>query len=112
LARVWEEEDWGWARARENGGWECEWCCEFCASAGFPSMESLLGERVGRDGGGADESKRESVGELEYLRGDERLFERTRGSTVHSCLGIVFIAVVVVVEDKDNIPSFSPANSV
>jgi hypothetical protein len=95
LQKVWEDDDdWGWARAREKGGCECELCCEFWASAGLPSMESRLGESVGRDGGGADESKRERAGELEYLRGDERLFERTRGRTVHS---------VFIVGDNDGL---------
>lgn len=58
----------------------------------MPSIESLLVERVGRDGGGADESKRESADEFEYLRDeDETLFERTLGSTVQRCFWIVFI---------------------
>ncbi|KAF9441925.1 hypothetical protein P691DRAFT_790318 [Macrolepiota fuliginosa MF-IS2] len=65
FVRVWVEEDWGWVSAREKGG---------CLA----SMDSRLDDSTGRDGGGAEESKRARAG-LEYSRGDDTLLDRTRG---------------------------------
>ncbi len=47
-------------------------------------MESLPDEREGRDGGGGEESKRDKAAEFAYSLGDDTLFERTLGRTVHS----------------------------